>query len=119
MYYVQNEPRMRNRRELDLAVDPPPDLAVEVEVSRSSVQKMPIYAALGVPELWRYDGEILRVFELVKGQYKSRKGSVCFAKFPVAKAEELLHQIGKIDDTTFKQRFRRWVRKTFDTGDKE
>jgi Uma2 family endonuclease len=112
-YYVQNEARVRNKIEIDFAADPPPDLAVEVEVSQSSVRKSPVYAALGVRELWRYDGQILRIFELVDGQYESREGSVCFPNFPVAKAEELIRQIGEIDDTTFKRRFRRWVRKTF------
>ncbi len=118
-YYIQNEAKVRDKVEIDFTIDPPPDLAIEVEVSRSSVQKAPIYAALGVRELWRYDGQILRIFELVKGQYKSRKGSVCFPKFPVAKAEEVLRQIGQIDDTAFKQRFRRWVRKEFATGSGE
>ena len=112
-YYVQNEARVRNKIEIDFAADPPPDLAIEVEVSQSSVKKMPIYAALGVRELWRYDGQILRIFELVDGQYQSREGSVCFPDFPVAKAEEVIQQIGEIDDTTFKRRFRHWVRKTF------
>jgi Uma2 family endonuclease len=112
-YYVQNEARVRNKIEIDFAADPPPDLAIEVEVSQSSVKKAPIYAALGVRELWRYDGQILRIFELVDGQYQSRAGSVCFPNFPVAKAEEVIQRIGESDDTTFKRKFRRWVRKTF------
>ena len=112
-YYIQNEARVRNKIEIDFAADPPPDLAIEVEVSQSSVKKAPIYAALGVRELWRYDGQILRIFELVDGEYQSREGSVCFPNFPVAKAEEVIQQIGEIDDTTFKRSFRRWVRKTF------
>ncbi len=112
-YYVQNEAKVRNKVDIDFAVDPPPDLAIEVEVSQSSIKKAPIYAALGVRELWRYDGQILRIFQLVDGQYQSREGSVCFPNFPVAKAEELIQQIGEIDDTTFKRRFRRWVRKRF------
>jgi Uma2 family endonuclease len=112
-YYVQSEVTVRNKVEVDFAVDPLPDLTIEVEVSRSSIKKAPIYAALGVRELWRYDGQILRIFELVEGQYQSREGSVCFPNFPVAKAEEVLQQVAEIDDTTFKRRFRRWVRETF------
>ncbi len=119
-YYVQSEVNIRDKIEVDFAIDPPPDLAIEVEVSRSSVEKAPIYAALGVRELWRYDGEFLRVCELVDGQYQSRDGSVCFPDFPLAKAEEALQQIGQVDDNAFKGNFRRWVRKTFlkgkDTG---
>jgi Uma2 family endonuclease len=118
-YYVQNEAKVRSKVEIDFAVDPPPDLAVEVEVSRSSVKKAPIYAALGVGELWRYDGKSLRIFELVGGQYQSREGSVCFPNFPVAKAEEVIRHIGDVDDTTFIRSFRRWVRNTFATGAKQ
>jgi Uma2 family endonuclease len=115
-YYIQNEKKMRNKDEVDFTVDPPPDLAIEVEVSRSSLKKAPIYAALGVRELWRYDGKALRIFELVEGRYQNRVLSTCLADFPIAKAEELLQQISEIDDTTLKQRFRRWVRKNFKTG---
>ena len=118
-YYVQTEPEMRNKLEVDLAVDLPPDLAIEVEVSRSSIKKMPIYAALGIRELWRYDGQILRIYELVDGQYQSRETSQCFPGFPVGKAEEVLQKISTIDDTTLVRGFRRWVRKTYPeaTGD--
>ncbi len=112
-YYVQNEPRMWTRMEIDCAVDPPFDLAVEVELSRSSVKKMPIYAALGIRELWRYDGQILRIYELVDGQYQSREASICFPNFPVAKAEEILQQVGEVRETTLMRGFRQWVRERF------
>jgi len=115
-YYVQNEPQMWDKEEVDLAVDPPPDLAIEVEISRSSVEKMPIYAALGVGELWRYDGQILRIYGLVEGQYQSRETSACFPAFPVAKAEEVLRQLGKVRETTLIRGFRKWVRETYAGG---
>ncbi len=115
-YYVQNEPEMRNKLEIDLAVDLPPDLAIEVEISRSSIKKMPIYGALGIPELWRYDGQILRIYELVDGQYQSRETSRCFPGFPVAKAEEVLQKISTVDDTALVRGFRRWVRERFADG---
>jgi Uma2 family endonuclease len=53
-YYIQNCDRMDGRRALDLAVDPPPDLILEVELSRSALNKFAIYAKLGIPEVWRY-----------------------------------------------------------------
>ncbi len=112
-YYVQNEPRMWTRMEINCAVDPPFDLAIEVELSRNSVKKMPIYAAFGVPELWRCDGQILRIYELVDGQYQSREVSTCFPCFPVAKAEEILQQVGEVRETTLMRGFRRWVREKF------
>ncbi len=52
-YYVQSVPRIRGKLELDLAVDPPPDLAIEVEVESSLLDKVAIHGALAVPELWR------------------------------------------------------------------
>ena len=55
-YYVQSLPLIADKRELDLNVDPPPDLAIEVDISPHDVARQPIYGALGVPEIWRYDG---------------------------------------------------------------
>ena len=52
-YWIANAPRVQGRRELDLRVDPPPDLAIEVDVPSSSLDRMSICAALGVPEVWR------------------------------------------------------------------
>jgi Uma2 family endonuclease len=52
-YYVQNVQAVQKNREIDLAVDPPPDLAIEVEVSTSAIDKLRVYSALRVPELWR------------------------------------------------------------------
>ena len=54
----------RGRKRLDLDVDPPPDLAIEVDISSSSLDKLAIYASLGVPEVWVYDGSKLQVHQL-------------------------------------------------------
>ena len=59
-YYITNFEKVRGKT-IDLDVDPPPDLAVEVEVSRSAIDSLSIYAAIGVPEVWRFDGDVLRV----------------------------------------------------------
>lgn len=62
-YYIQNEAAMRSRETLNLEIDPPPDLAVAIDITSSSVNKFNIYAALGVAELWRYDGEVLKFYQ--------------------------------------------------------
>src|SRR6266851_39103 len=54
-FWIANEPRMRGKRRVDLRVDPPPDLAIEVDVTRSSMDRMGVYGALCVPEVWRLD----------------------------------------------------------------
>lgn len=68
-FYIQNEARMRGKREVDLTIDPPPDLIVEVDITSPSLKKFPIYAAMGVPEIWRYDGRAVSIYRLEGGSY--------------------------------------------------
>ena len=56
-YYIQSEPKVHGRTDIDLKRDPPPDLAVEVDITHNPLDRASIYAAIGVPELWRHDGE--------------------------------------------------------------
>ena len=63
-FYIRHERRVRGKKKIDLSVDPPPDLCIEVEISRRLLGRVSIYAELGVPELWRDDGKELRIGEL-------------------------------------------------------
>lgn len=65
-FYVQTASLIGNRIQLDFETDPPPDIAVEIDVHHDSRSKFPIYAALGVPELWRYDGQAMTIYHLSK-----------------------------------------------------
>lgn len=55
-YYIQNEPLVHGRTDIDLKRDPPPDLAVEIDITHVPLDRPSVYAALGVGEVWRYDG---------------------------------------------------------------
>lgn len=68
-FYVQTADLIGNRIQLDFATDPPPDIAVEVDVHHDSLAKLPIYVALGVPEVWRFDGETLTIYLLDQDRY--------------------------------------------------
>jgi Uma2 family endonuclease len=68
-YYVKNARQVIGKSRLNLESVPPPDLVVEIDITNSSLRKLPIYAALRVPELWRYDGQTLRIYELAEGTY--------------------------------------------------
>ena len=68
-FYVAHAPRVRGLNQIDLHSDPPPDLVIEVDVSRSSLDKLPIYAALGVPEVWRCRSGSVYVYRLVGSSY--------------------------------------------------
>jgi len=110
-YYIQNEPLVRAKVEIDFAVDPPPDLAVEIDLTRKSLDKMAIYAAFGVPEVWRFDGRELTVHRLgPDAQYQPQETSLCLPAFPLAQAERTLGRIGTASDTALARSFRDWVR---------
>jgi Uma2 family endonuclease len=110
-YYIENEPLVREKHDVDLSVDPPPDLAVEVDVSRSSLNRMRIYAALRVPEVWRFDGETLRVYRLGEdGQYVQAEQSPHFPFLPLAEVQAFLLRRNSMDETRLVKSFRAWVR---------
>lgn len=69
-FYVQRADALGNRVELDFEKDPPPDIALEIDVHHDSMFKLAIYAALGVPEIWRYDGRELTIYLLEGDKYE-------------------------------------------------
>ncbi len=110
-YYVASESKIRGRDEIDLDQDPPPDLALEVDLSRPCIEKLPIYAELGVPELWCYDGESLRIMLLqADGRYVQAPAGAAFAFLPPAEIERFLARRNETDETTWIRGFREWVR---------
>ena len=92
-YYLGSAARVRSWPALDLAVDPPPDLAIEIEVSRRAANRMRIYAGLGVPEVWRFDSERLVVNRLRRnGGYVVVPRSVELPFLPVDEVPALFRQ---------------------------
>ena len=75
-FYIQNEAAVRGKKRLDLSVDPPPDLALEIDITSRTHPET--YAALGVPELWRRSGETIRIYQLQDGQYIEVAESLTF-----------------------------------------
>lgn len=116
-YYHHHLPAMRGKRRLDLVSDPPPDLVVEVDVSRSSLNRMAIYGALGVPEVWRFDGTDLRAFQRkLDGEYQEVPRSPTFPGLAVSGLVRFLRQGEAEDDTTMIRAFRAWVREQLAGG---
>jgi Uma2 family endonuclease len=68
-YYVENAARIIGKRKVDLEIDPPPDFVVEIDITNSSLRKFPIYAALRVPEIWRYDRKTVHFHGLATGSF--------------------------------------------------
>ncbi len=109
-YYIQNEPLVRDKAEIDLDNDPPPDLVLEVEYSRSRIDKLSLYAAMGIPEFWRYNGSVLRIYRLESGQYVQRNNSPTFAPIAVTEIPKFLQQSRKVGEITCTRNFRNWIR---------
>jgi Uma2 family endonuclease len=110
-FYIVNEPLVREKEELDLTVDPPPDLAVEIEITRSTRGRMGIYAALRVPEVWRFDGESLTVHRLTpEGVYEVVERSAYFPSLPLSELAGFLKMRTEMDENSLVREFRAWVR---------
>ena len=110
-YYFKNEQRMRGRKRLDLKKDPPPELVVEIDITSRSIDREPIYAALGVPEVWRYDGRRLRCLNLLGSEYHIRKRSLAFPFLEPAQLQRFLDMLPQQDETSIIKAFVAWVRK--------
>lgn len=113
-YYIKNEPTIRAIPEIDGSSAPPPDLAIEIEVSRKAISKMPLYAMLGVAEVWRFDGARLQAFRLTPdGKYAQCERSVNLPFLNVADLSEFLQPHHDVGETTWIRSFRGWGRQTF------
>ncbi len=75
-FYIHHEGQVRDKQRIDLSVDPPPDLLIEIEVTNSAIAKLPIYAEIGVPEVWRIDGDRVTVLALDAGDYRESAQSI-------------------------------------------
>lgn len=83
-FYFKNEARMRGKKRLNLAVDPPPDLIIEIDITHPSIKKLPIFAAFGIAEVWRFDGEVVEIYLLENGEYTRSENS---AALPLVTAD--------------------------------
>ena len=110
-YYLANYERVRHKK-IDLNIDPPPDLAVEAEVSRSAINSLNIYAAIGVPEIWRFDGEVFHIHQRqADGTYLETDRS---RALPFLNPDEVVFWMRKAeeddDDMEWKRQVREWAR---------
>jgi len=110
-YYVQHAAAIRGRDDVDLTRDPPPDLVVEAEVTRCVIERLPIYAALGVPEVWRHNGERLRVERLgPDGVYRHAAQSGVFPHLPIDELDRFLVRRKEDGENAILRAFLEWVR---------
>ncbi|BAP55434.1 hypothetical protein THII_1137 [Thioploca ingrica] len=108
-FYIQHEAVVRGKKRIDLTNDPPPDLAIEIDIS--SRTRFDNYEKLGVPELWRYDGENLEINVLQNGRYVTSAMSVHFPQWPLVEAiPQYVKQSQSVGRNAMMKAFRAWVR---------
>ncbi|MBD2157691.1 Uma2 family endonuclease [Leptolyngbya sp. FACHB-16] len=108
-FYIANEPKVRGKT-VDLNTDPPPDLVVEVDITHTDIDKNALYAELGIPEFWRYDGKTLTIYQLQNGQYQEVPSSPTFSWVPKRVFYEFLQNCAQQGETQAKRSLRQWIR---------
>jgi hypothetical protein len=109
---VANEPRVRGKEEHDPLTDPPPDLVLEVDLTSSSIARMPVYATLRVPELWRYSGKKLTFYGLSRGgKYRALRYSKAFKFLRASDLMRFLDMRHDTDENSIIRAFVQWLRK--------
>jgi Uma2 family endonuclease len=77
-FYIQHAVDLGDKDDIDLTRDPPPDLVVEIDLTHESTGKLGIYSVLGVPEIWRFDGNNCQILHLYGQQYSEAQSSLAF-----------------------------------------
>jgi Uma2 family endonuclease len=105
-YYIQNQPLVKGRN-VDFSQDPPPDLVVEVDITHTDIAKNQFYATLGVPEFWRFNGKVWRIYQIQEQVYVEVEVSPTFPKVPKERLYTFLAQ-AKEDEIEAVQNLRSW-----------
>jgi Uma2 family endonuclease len=116
-YYVRNEPLVRGRGKIRLPKDPPPDLAIEVDVTHHTIDKRKIYASLKVGELWNWEDERLRVFKLgPRGEYRQVSVSPNLPDLPLSEVERFMRMRHGMSETDLLGLSSEWVQEQHRPG---
>jgi Uma2 family endonuclease len=106
-FYIQKRSQVAGRK-VDLTQDPPPDLIVEVDITHTDIDKFRLYGSLGTPELWRYNGQEWRIYQLQGEQYVEVETSPTFPFVPKARLSEFLAQ-SQQSEAAAEKALRAWV----------
>jgi Uma2 family endonuclease len=111
-FYVENAASVTGKRTIDLAAGPPPDIAVEVDISHNSFGKFPFYSDIGVPEIWRCDEEGVEIYHLIERRYVEAQASRSFRFITRETLSEYLNQSKTRSRAAVLRSFRAWLRST-------
>lgn len=115
-FYIRSVDQIQGKRQIDLTIDPPPDLVIEIDPptawapAHSSLDKLALYASMSVPELWRYDGQSLRILVLESGAYQKQEGSRALPGLAAATLSTLMEESKTLKRPAWLRRVRAWAR---------
>ncbi len=109
-FYIQHQAAVKGKKKIDLTHDPPPDLAIEIDMNCSAKNRLEVFANIGVPEIWRFDGLSLTIYRLQNKKYIPSKQSLIFRTLPIEKIDYFLLEAGVVDYLELIHSFRRWLK---------
>jgi Uma2 family endonuclease len=109
-FYIRHAAEVRGLKDFNLDVDPPPDVVVEIDVSNESLDKFEIYAALRVPEIWRFDGREFKIHKLSENKYQVIENSIVLHLISAKILGEFLEIGREIGQTAMVREFRKRLR---------
>jgi Uma2 family endonuclease len=109
-FYIQHADAVMGSADIKLPVDPPPDLIIEVDITRESLNRFPVFAAVGIPEVWRFDGARVIFYRLESNTYDETPYSLALAALDSDTATDFLAQSQTLKSTVWLRKVREWVR---------
>ncbi len=109
-FYFENESKMRGVKRLDMTVQPAPDLIIEVDITSLSTFRQHIFAAFGVPEIWRFDGEQIEILKLENGKYISIANSLSLPLVTPEKLTGFIKESQTVSRLEWINKVRTWAR---------
>ncbi len=109
-FYFKHEAHMRGKKRLDLRRDPAPELIVEIDITSPSIKRLPLFAAFGVQEVWRFDGQELEILILQEDEYRKSDNSLALPKVSAEAVAGFVRDSFKMDNLEWSKKVRAWAR---------
>jgi Uma2 family endonuclease len=109
-FYIQHAARIRGQKQIDLDADPPPELVIEIDITHPSLNKFPIFAGLGIPEVWRYHKQALIILRLEGNTYRAQEASEIFRGLTSVALTRLIAESQQINRTEWLRNVRELAR---------
>jgi Uma2 family endonuclease len=108
-FWFADEPAVRGKEEIDVTVDPPPELVVEVDITSPSLHKLPFYARIGVAEVWRFHKNAVRVYHLEDDEYIAHTESLAFPWLTAERITRIVEEFSTLGAPDALENFEKWI----------